>query len=360
MTVIPLWADDLNDALQRQNAIAEKQQEVQGKLNELTYTADRINAELKELQNQINDAQKTLSDKQAAYSQVQSQVKSVEKEIGENQKELDERRQVLGLRIKGIYEDGQISYLGLLFESANLGDFITRIEYLSKLVANDQKLLQDIKTQQEKMLQQKAQLEVIRNQSAQLLAEATAVETDLKTKKQQQQATLAANKKAQQAELDENEKLEAESNALREKIRKIQVSRKGGTVGTVSNWPLPGRYEVSSPFGWRTHPISGKRSLHTGIDIPAPSGTALHSVGAGEVIYAGWYGGYGNAVVIDHGKGVSTLYAHQSRLAVSEGQTVTQNQIIGYVGSTGFSTGPHLHFEVRINGNPTDPLQYFR
>ncbi len=360
MTIIPLRAGELEDAVQRQGEIAAQQQEVLGKLNSLTYTADRINSELDKLRNQITAAQKTLSDKQAAYSQVQSQIKTVQGEIEQNQQELDERRQVLGLRIKGIYEDGQISYLGLLFESSNLGDFITRIEYLSKLVANDQKLLEDIKVQQERMLQQKEELEKIRSRSAQLLAEAVAAEAELKTKKQEQQTTLAQNKKAQQAVFDENERLETESNALREKIRKIQVSRKGGTVGTVSNWPVPGRYEISSPYGWRTHPISGKRSLHTGIDVPAPTGTAIHAVGAGEVIYAGWYGGYGNAVVIDHGKGVSTLYAHQSRLAVSEGQQVTQDQVIGYVGSTGFSTGPHLHFEVRINGNPTDPLQYFR
>ncbi|HWQ88720.1 MAG TPA: peptidoglycan DD-metalloendopeptidase family protein [Desulfitobacteriaceae bacterium] len=360
MTVSPSWAGELEDAVQKQNEISAKQQEVQGVLDSLTYTADKINAELKELQNQINDAQKTLGEKQTAFSQVQSQIKTVQGEIEQNQQQLEERRQVLGLRVKGIYEDGQISYLGLLFESSNLGDFITRIEYLSKLVANDQKLLQDIKVQQEKMQQQKEDLEVIRNQSAQLLAEATAAEADLKTKKQQQQTTLADNKKSQQAELDENARLQAESNTLRETIRKMQVSRKGGTVGSVSNWPVPGRYEISSPFGWRTHPITGVRSLHTGIDIPAPTGTALHAVGAGEVIYAGWYGGYGNAVVIDHGKGVSTLYAHQSRLAVSDGQQIAQDQVIGYVGSTGFSTGPHLHFEVRINGNPTDPLQYFR
>jgi Membrane proteins related to metalloendopeptidases len=358
-TVIPLQADSLEDIVRRQNTIAAKQQEAQGKLKNLTYTADKINAQLKELQVQIDAANKVLSDKQAEYSRTQAQIKTVQKEIEQNQKELDARREVLGLRIKGIYEDGEISYLGLLFQSTDLGDFISRIEYLSTLIANDQNLLDDIKTQQEKMVKKKEELETIRDQSAKLLAEAKAAEADLEGKKQQQKTTLEQNKKSQQEIIDENEKLEAESNALREKIRQIQASRKGGTVGTVSNWPVPGYYEISSSFGWRTHPITGRRSLHTGIDVPAPSGRALHAVGAGDVIFAGWYGAYGNAVVIDHGRGISTLYGHQSQIAVREGQQVTQGQIIGYVGSTGFSTGSHLHFEVRINGNPTDPLQYF-
>lgn len=360
VTVIPLQAGSLEDIVRRQNTIAAKQKEAQGKLNNLTYTADKINAQLKELQVQINTANKALSEKQAEYSRAEAQIKTVRKEIEKKQKELDARREVLGLRIKGIYEDGEMSYLGLLFQSTDLGDFISRIEYLSTLIANDQKLLDDINTQQEEMVKKKEELETIRDRSAKLLAEAKAAETELEAKKQQQKTTLEQNKKSQQAIIDENEKLEAESNALREKIRQLQAGRKGGTVGTVSNWPLPGYYEVSSSYGWRTHPITGRRTMHSGIDIPAPTGTAIHSVGAGDVIFAGWYGGYGNAIVIDHGGGTSTLYGHLSRLAVSEGRKVSQGQIIGYVGSTGFSTGPHLHFEVRINGNTSDPMRYFR
>ncbi|HWQ70715.1 MAG TPA: peptidoglycan DD-metalloendopeptidase family protein [Desulfitobacteriaceae bacterium] len=358
-TAIPLQADSLDDAVRRQNEIAGKQQETQGKLNNLTYTADKINAQLKDLQDQIKASNQVLSAKQAEYSQTKAEINTVEKELEQNQKDLDTRREVLGLRIKGIYEDGQISYLSLLFESSDLGDFISRIEYLSTLIANDKKLLADIKTEQEKMVKKKEELETILARSAKLLEEAKAAEAELQGKQQQQKTILAQNEKDQLELVEQNEKLEAESNALREKIRQIQAGRKGGTVGTVSNWPLPGHYEISSPFGWRTHPITGRKSLHTGIDLPASAGTAINSVGAGDVILAGLYGAYGNAVIIDHGGGLSTLYGHQSQIAVSEGQSVAQGQIIGYVGSTGLSTGPHLHFEVRINGNPTDPLQYY-
>ena len=113
-----------------------------------------------------------------------------------------------------------------------------------------------------------------------------------------------------------------------------------------------------SPFGWRIHPILGYRKFHTGIDIAVGYGVPIHSAGAGTVIYATWMGGYGNVIIVDHGDGLSTLYAHQSSLAVGNGARVARGQTVGYVGSTGFSTGPHLHFEVRVNGNPVDPMGY--
>ncbi|MFZ3101183.1 MAG: peptidoglycan DD-metalloendopeptidase family protein [Desulfitobacteriaceae bacterium] len=359
ITVIPLRADEIGDAEQRQQEIVNQQIKSQGQLNSLTFTADTLKKQLNQLSDQIVIAKKSLSDKQVAYSQTMAQIQAVQRELEQNQKELDARLRALALRVKGIYEDGQVSYLGLLFQSSDLGDFITRMEYLSQLVANDQNILKDIKQQKEKMTQKKQELEGIRDRMAQLRVQAAVAEADLDNKKQRQQAALEQNKKSQQAIFDENDKLEAESNALMEKIRKIQAARTGGVIGTISNWPVAGYFEISSPFGWRTHPITGKKSLHTGIDLPAPTGTAIHVAGAGVVIFSGWYGGYGNAIVVDHGGGVSTLYGHQSQLSVSEGQQVTKGQTIGYVGSTGFSTGPHLHFEVRVNGNPTDPLLYY-
>lgn len=121
---------------------------------------------------------------------------------------------------------------------------------------------------------------------------------------------------------------------------------------------LPAAGRLSSPFGYRVHPISGAGRLHAGQDIAAPSGSPIYAADTGVVASAGWRGGYGNAIVIDHGGGLATLYAHQSRLGVSAGQQVTRGQLIGYVGTTGYSTGPHLHFEVRENGTPVNPAAY--
>jgi murein DD-endopeptidase MepM/ murein hydrolase activator NlpD len=121
--------------------------------------------------------------------------------------------------------------------------------------------------------------------------------------------------------------------------------------------PVPGA-PITSPYGWRIHPIYGTSRLHTGIDYGADEGTPIRAAADGVVVSAGWYGGYGNATIIDHGGGIATLYGHQSSMSVVAGQKVTQGQTIGRVGCTGDCTGPHVHFEVRVNGDPVDPTPY--
>ena len=361
-SALPSRANELGDAVQQQKDITNQTNQVRGKLNQLTYTADKIKTELALLETKIAAALRLLGQKQAAYAEAQKQVLSAQNELDQKQKELENRRVALGKRAKGIYESGQISHLELLFQSADLGDFITRMEYFAKLVSNDRQLLMDIQTQKEQITQKTNELQSKRDQAAQLQVQAASVSADLDKAKSQQRVALDQNQKAQQAAFENIERLESEANAWNDKIRKLQAAqagRNGGVNGTVSTWPVSGYYEISSPFGWRIHPITRKRSLHTGTDIVAPSGKKITAAGAGVVIMAGWNSAYGNMIIIDHGKGISTLYGHQSSLIVSEGQSVQANQEIGYVGSTGWSTGPHLHFEVREGGNPTDSLRYF-
>ncbi|MBE0475592.1 MAG: M23 family metallopeptidase [Coriobacteriia bacterium] len=159
---------------------------------------------------------------------------------------------------------------------------------------------------------------------------------------------------------------EAESARIEAELRK-RSSAGSGVYNGVMAWPVPGFYRVSSPYGYRIHPIFGTRKLHTGIDVGRDGGrsidgAAIVASGDGEVIYAGYRGGYGNTVMVDHGNGVVTLYAHQRSggIRVGVGQRVSKGDTIGTVGSTGYSTGPHLHFEVRVNGAPVDPMPYLR
>lgn len=358
-SALPSWADELGDVIQQKQGITNQKNQAEGQLNKLTFTADKVKAQLAQLESQIAAAQTLLSQKQAAYAQAQAQVLAAKKELDQKQKELEDRQSALGKRVRGIYESGQISYLELLFQSSDLSDFVTRMEYFTKLVDNDHQLLTDIKSQKEQIAQKTQDLQSRRDQAALLQAQAAKVSANLDETRTQQHMVLEQNLKAQQVALDNIERLESEANAMTEKIRKLQAARKGGVIGSISTWPLPGFNEISDPFGWRTHPITHKQSLHTGTDIIAPSGTPIHAAGAGTVIMAGWNTAYGNMIIIDHGGGVSSLYGHQSSLKAAEGESVQAGQIIGYVGSTGWSTGPHLHFEVREGGNPTDPLRFF-
>ncbi len=364
MSALPARADQLGDNIQQQKQIQNKEDQARGQLKKLTYTAEIMKRELAQLETQVAEAQAALNQKKVAYMQAQKQVTSAQQELDQKQRELNDRRVALGKRARGIYESGQISYLELLFQSSDLSDFIARMEYFSKLVDNDRQLLTDIESKKEQIAKKARELQIKRDQAAEIQKQAFLISADLDHKKIQQRGAVDQSLKAQQAAFDEVERLEAESKALTEKIRKLQAAQSGNTTkgsssGTVSTWPVPGYYQITSPFGWRTHPIRKKRSMHTGTDIAAPMGAKLHAAGAGVVIMAGWNTAYGNMTIIDHGGGISTLYGHQSRLDVSEGQSVEANQVIGAVGSTGWSTGAHLHFEVRVGGNPTDPLQYF-
>jgi len=168
-------------------------------------------------------------------------------------------------------------------------------------------------------------------------------------------ARILASIEAEIAEIEgEIAAFEAEQSKLEADLNRLTSA--GGTNPGRLSWPLNG--SVSSGFGYRIHPISGARKLHTGLDISGGSGAPIAAAGSGTVIWANWYGGYGMTVIIDHGGGLTTLYAHQSSLNVSTGSSVSAGSIIGYVGSTGYSTGPHLHFETRERGTPVNPMNY--
>lgn len=358
---MPSRADQLGENLQQQKDILDQKAEAQKKLNKISYTTDTMKAQLAQIENLVATTQANLAQKQVAYVQAQEQVAAVQIELDQTQKELEDRRLALGKRARGIYESGQISHLELLFQSTDLSDFITRMEYFSTLVSNDRQLLTDIQSQKTQIEQKTLDLQRKRDLAEKIQNEAVLASKELENKKSQQREALDQSKKAQQAAYEEVYRLEAESQAMTERIRKLQASQSGKVTGngSISTWPVPGYYEISSPFGWRTHPITRKQSMHTGTDIVAPTGTQIRAAESGVVLIAGWNTAYGNMIVIDHGGGISTLYGHGSRLDVSEGQSVKADQVIGAVGSTGWSTGAHLHFEVRVSGNPTDPLRYF-
>lgn len=357
--VFPAAGDELNDAIRRQQQIYEQQSRAEGQLKNLTNKAEQMTKQIQQLDRQLTAAEIDLEKKTAAYIQAQDNVAIIEQEVEEKQKELDGRQEALRKRVRTIYEEGQLSYLEVLLQSSSISDFLSRVEYMACLVENDQKILTDIRIQKDQLDEKRELLIAKKDEAKKLKQQAEAAKAYLDNTKKQKEVALLENKKYQEDLLIQIEKLEKDSKELEAKIRELQKNS-GGIIGSVGVWPTPGYTYITSPYGYRTHPITRKYSLHSGIDIGAPMKARIVASGAGNVIFSGWYGAYGNAVIIDHGNKLSTLYGHMSSIAVSEGTPVVGGQTIGYVGTTGWSTGPHLHFEVRNNGVPTNPLQYFR
>ncbi len=245
----------------------------------------------------------------------------------------------------------------VLLQSQNLNEFLDRRHQLKQLYRADQQLLSSFKQDTDRIDQQRDRVEQQKNQIALLKQQLLAQKAEFEAQASSQQTMIERLRSDRRA-------LEVAETQLLQDSRNIglliqqRVGNGGIAFRGTGQMIVPCLGEITSGFGWRVHPILGYQRFHSGLDFGADYGTTINASDSGTVIFAGWYGGYGNAVIIDHGGGITTLYGHASELYVSEGQTVQRGQPIAAIGSTGLSTGPHLHFEVRQNGDPVDPAAY--
>jgi len=322
---------------------------------------------------QISQASSRTDRLRAQVDALRGQIASQSAIIASTTAEYQLEQRLLGDRVRASYMQGDFFFIDMLLGSSNIADFITRTELVSRVIRSNNDAaaaLADTRTDLERA---KAQLSRLLADASAKRQEAALVETNLKDLQGQRQSKVDA----QQAVLDQKSALLAQDkrDAARQlafaeaeeaesaRIASMLRSHKGsGRYHGSMAWPVPGFHTITSPFGWRMHPILHRRIFHAGIDISGPGidGAAIIAAGAGTVIHAGPLGGYGNAVMIDHGNGVVTVYGHQRSggIRVSVGQHVSKGQRIGTVGSTGMSTGPHCHFEVRVNGTAVNPLNY--
>jgi murein DD-endopeptidase MepM/ murein hydrolase activator NlpD len=357
--LLPVYADQLDDTQQELQNVNRALNQQQQQLNQTQKAEQGVIAQMAALEKEIRNAEDNLAETVVRIDALKIKIAEVQEDIEIKQRALAEKSKQLGDRLVYIFEDGNVSYLEVLFSSSDFSDFLTRYEMLSLIVANDKDLINIIKKERAELEMTKGDLEVSSQELEQVFAAQQSLKNDLEVRKNEKQKMLQTiqNEKAKYQEaIDE---LENNSYRLEQMIRSIQVQSTGGKVGTgVYTWPAPGYSTITSPFGMRFHPILQVRKLHTGVDIAAPSGANIVAADDGTVIFSASNGGYGQTIIIDHGKNMSTLYAHQSVLIAKVGDEVTKGQIIGKVGTTGWSTGPHLHFEVRVSGTPTDPMSY--
>ena len=355
--VAPVLADELDDRQAELSSVRsqmeDKRVQTEAAEKKVQSAASRLDA----ADRQLAAAENELAVVEAKRADTEGQISQNQVVLANTEKNLQNRTAVYNKRLRNIYEDGQINYLDVLFGAKDFQDFSTRMELLKRVIKFDVGLMDKIKSERQLILVKRQELEDEKATLVSLQQEAAAKRAVVSQRRAERASLLSqAKSERDQADAEYRDLLET-SERIEEMIRWIEAG--GQNVGHGSGtmmWPYRG--EITSPFGWRTHPIFGDARYHSGLDIAADYGDTVVAADDGVVAFAGWLGGYGNAVIIEHGNGISTLYGHNSQLIVSEGQSVRKGQPISYIGSTGYSTGPHLHFEVRINGQETDPLAY--
>ena len=356
------------------DALKKEQEESQAKQDALKdqladLEADQAAAQEKRqlLTEQLNAINAEIANIDAQISYYDGEIAQKEEERKEAEAREAEQYDLFCQRVRMMEEQGTVSYWSILFNAESFSDLLDRIADVDAVMAYDNEVMDQLIATREELERVQGELESAR-------AEEQAAKEQQEAKKAEQQAKVAeAQALVDQINADTaevNRQLDAESAAASEiqaeiaqKQKQLEEERKQNNIVISSEtgylWPLPGYYRLSSQFGYRIHPITGVAHSHTGIDIPASGGTPILAAKSGQVVTSAYHYSYGNYVVIDHGNGNSTLYAHMSSRAVSEGQMVTQGQVIGYVGTTGSSTGNHLHFEVRDNYTRVDPESKF-
>lgn len=335
-------------------------------LEQATVDLDTIQTDLSENLQQIQKLDEKISTAEEELAGQESKIEELRKSISKVEEELDtvtakynKQKDLFEQRIVAVYEAGEIQYLDVLLKSTSLTDFISTYYQISEVAQSDEELLDDIEQKKKTIDLSKRKLENEKNSLADILETQTRLTRTLQNTKIIRESfitRLSEEEQEKQKEIDDYNAQYEEIN--RQIIASVMEGIDSEYIGGELAWPVPGYTRITSEYKMRVHPITGVYKLHTGVDISAPMGANFIAANDGVVIRAEMNGAYGNMVVVDHGGGISTLYAHGSEILVQVGQTVKRGDAVLKVGSTGYSTGAHAHFEVRINGVTTNPLPY--
>ncbi|MFB9278298.1 murein hydrolase activator EnvC family protein [Cohnella cellulosilytica] len=354
---------DLKQLKNDMDRAAHNQRYAEKTVQELTGKQEATQGDIEKLLARIEAVQLRLQNTQLKIAQAEERLIQTGVELENAIKQRDNRDQLMASRVKMAYTAGPVSFLDVLLSAASFSDFLDRFDAVEAIAAQDRSILDEKQKYADEVaalkLQSEQELEEIRLLYEEIEQHKASLEQEEKDKE-----VLIAKLSVQIEELEEISEesakqlteLAKQASALEAKKNRIKTYYTGGKLGM----PLKSEYRLSSPFGYRIHPITGKKKLHAGMDMAAPKGTPIYAAETGVVIVAQSWSGYGNCVIIDHGGGLWTLYGHMSEILAKKGDTVKRGEKIGLVGSTGQSTGNHLHFEVRKNSEPVDPAPYLK
>ncbi len=349
--------------------LKQQQQQIDQQRSAVQKERDRVQKLEKSAQGNLNGIHKTIQVTAAQLQVNETKLQKATQQLKKLQTALDsadrtyrQRQSATGSRLRFLQRQQKSNGWAVLLQSQSLNDFLDRRYQLSRVYKTDRKILIDLKSEADWLDHQQNQVEQQKNQIALITQELLAQKSESEAQATYQNQVVDRLKTDRRALEAAEAQLAQDSQSVGSLIQKrvAQERAKNGIVvlGT-GQMSYPSDGEITSGFGWRMHPILGYQRFHSGVDFGADYGSTIRAADRGVVIFAGWYGGYGNAVIIDHGNNITTLYGHTSGVYVSEGQAIERGQPIAAVGSSGLSTGPHLHFEVRQNGEPVDPMRYF-
>ncbi|WP_251958922.1 murein hydrolase activator EnvC family protein [Nostoc commune] len=372
--LIPVHATSIGsiDTLrQQQQQMNQQHQSVVNDRDRLTNLQQEAQKHLTGLKQNLQTTDSYIQQSESRLQLAAKRLQQLETVLAVAERSYQQRQVATVARLRYLQRSPASVGWAVLLQSQNISDFLSRRHQLKLVYQADEQILVKLNAQANLINQQKTEVEQQKNEIALIREQLLAQKADYQTQAQSQSELIQRLNSDRLALEAAQNQLERESKNLEVLIQqKVAEARATEEAQTKTNsrtsvivrgtgvMAYPSDAYTSSPFGWRMHPVLGYRRFHAGLDFAASYGSTIRAADSGKVIFAGWYGGYGRAVIIDHGNGITTLYGHSSELYVADGQAVERGQAIAAVGSTGLSTGPHLHFEVRQNGTPVDPANY--
>ncbi len=343
--------------------LEKEKKQIQKEINRLKSEKSSTQAKKNVLDREISVMQKEINTVSSLISTLDTQINQFTSELADIENKEKEQYEAYKLRVRVMEEEGSVSYISVLLAAESFSDLLTKVEIIQNVMTHDQNLMTRLKETRAEVEQKKKEIQASRAEQAAAKAKLVRSQDALEVKSGEMGDVIHELSDEQAKYQKEFNEAERAMQSAKNELKKLLNSSKSSQtkyVGGTFMWPTPSCTIITSAYGMRYDPITRVRSKHTGVDIGARQGSNIVASNSGTVVTSGWSSkGYGNYVVINHGGGMSTLYAHMSKRLVSKGQTVSKGDVIGLVGSTGYSTGPHLHFEILKNGEDTNPMNYF-